>query len=237
MDELERKDRQFQGYLSESEFYISDEASDRYWEEIKSDRSFLEECIKVVKNRFGENMINGIATVYLLIDRHKEVPEDIMKGLLHNIFTLYCDKKQSRKIFETKITIAGLQQTYLSNILFEIDLIIEEKYQEIIFEYLLLDKQQNYSDDFGFFIRRDDIKEEYKEALIDNLGLERIESIYDDWYTTVANSLINDFGIEDAFLNATDYLGKTYHENEQLNIIMNLNLKFLKRLEQYLFVI
>lgn len=208
-----------------------------FWKDIKDDIYYLDKVVMVVKNKWGENTLGGIATAYLLIDHHKQVSPRILSILLKNIFTVCIYKDNTKKIFETEITIIDQRYSYLTYVLITNDLVINDEYQQIIAKHFIKNEWRNFIDDLGFFIRRDDIKEEYKKQVLESMSKETIRRFYDEWYGSVVNTLIEDFNysFEDATFDPTAYIGKTEHKDEMVNKDIQLNLKLIKYLEDYLF--
>lgn len=241
MLDFEKRDRRLQQMLDNGESLCPTNVEIRlynigvFWKEIKEDSCFLNEAVMVVKNKFGENMVNGLATVYILIQHHKEVPSHILSTLLSNIFTIYIDGDNTKKIFETEITIMARRYSYLTYILLTNDLIIDDEYQKIIAEYLITKKDHNFIDDVGFFLRRNDVKNKYKEQVLKEISQNTLRETYEEWYSGVVNCLIHEFNLSGGELySLSGYIGNTEHQDKELNEITQLNLKFIKLLEDYM---
>lgn len=202
-----------------------------FWEKIKSDEMFLEEAVQVIKNKYKENTINGLATAFLLIDKHKEVPPYILSMLLKNIFTVFEDEGCTKRLFKIEIHILGDVWSYLSRILVDNDLILDSEYQQIISDYLINERDNNFSNNVGFFLRRDNVEEKFKMQILKSLSDGKACWVYNDWSCDVCNRLLYDFKIKDAFITPTKNIGKIKHKDKKINDIMQLDLKMLKLLE------
>lgn len=218
-------------FKKDQDFYI-------LWGKILKNKSYLDEAVSVEKNKIWMNSIKSVIISEMILKWHKKVPKEIVDKLLKNIFTtcVYCFGGDETKLYETRGEQLRIQSDtpYLMCILREIDLLLDDEYQNIICDHIVKNNGIVDIDIIALFLLRGDIKDQYKEKVFEILPIDKNISIYNIHMEYIEEILKYKFDLKlEEFFKTPDLLtSRIENENKDWHLIIEKELKFIKTLKE-----